>query len=714
MAERLLRRRDRVVNNQLHFTWRPWRSWWCSRPWGSRAQVNACRRRPLLVLFLFFLASLLSHLLLLLLLLFVPMRTSLDLPRRLTARLFRWRHITSDKTVLSIVARGLRVRLLRPVRLRRSDVWLHGPTSFRRGLVEQISDWLKQGVIEPACSGPHLLSLLFAVPKASGALRWCLDLRYLNQFSPVPPLRLPGVQSTRQLLPRGCWMTRIDLTSAYQHVAVSPASRRLLGFRALGRRFRFRALPFGLNSAPAMFTRLLRPVQAFLHARGICMVRYLDDFFLWAMSSDLCGRQSAYAVALLEHLGFLVNYDKSELVPSQTCDFIGFTWRSTSASLHVQAPKITGIRRQALQILRADRSGQLTVRRLASLVGKATAMLPALREANFRRHALQRCVVYGLKTGGSWDALVHLSRSACRDARWWARLTQASAALGLPWRSPRPRRSMTVDASGVGWGGWMTSGSTVATTRAEWSARLRTQSFSSNRRETLACVLAFFTFRSRGLIPDSSTLLIRSDNSTAVSAIRRAGSRSPAIGKLIEPLLRSAARHSIVLSAEHVPGTDNILADRLSRWATSRNEWGLPMASWTALVHLWPELLDLTVDMFASAEHHLLSRFATLDWCREAAWCDAFSRSWAHECPLLTPPFNLIPAVLGRIMDDEPRLSLLLTPYWPSASWWATAMSVASSACRLPTAAIRPPPPPARWLQRDGAPTAWAAWLIRF
>jgi hypothetical protein len=386
-----------------------------------------------------------------------------------------------------------------------------------------------------------------------------------------------------------------------------------------------------------------------------------------------------------------------------------------SATLHVQPAKIVAIRRQARIVMRDNTAGTLTIRRLASLTGKIVALMPAFRQAHFRRHALQRCVTFGLlRSNQTWDARVRLSRTALRDVRWWSLLSpQKACSGGLPWRQARPRRAITVDASGMGWGAWYATRSfsrpARTTTRAEWPPAMRARAVSSNLRETMAATLSAMAFRH--LVPDDSELLIRSDNTTAVAAIRRWGSRSPSIGKAIEPLLRWALRHNVSLTAEHIPGIENGLADRLSRWSATRNEWGLTHSTLTSLTTRCPRLAQLSIDLFASDAHHLLPRFVTIDWCPEAQWIDAFSQPWTDECPLLVPPINMIEAVLGRLLDDVPRLSLLVTPFWQSASWWATAMSLASNLYRLAPTAVRPPPGMASVLRR-GPPPQWAAFVL--
>lgn len=49
-----------------------------------------------------------------------------------------------------------------------------------------------------------------------------------------------------------------------------------------GKELRIPTLPFGLASAPRIFTKLLRPVAATMRKRGVCLLIYLDDILVIA------------------------------------------------------------------------------------------------------------------------------------------------------------------------------------------------------------------------------------------------------------------------------------------------------------------------------------------------------------------------------------------------------------------------------------------------
>ena len=77
---------------------------------------------------------------------------------------------------------------------------------------------------------------------------------------------------------------------------------------------------------------LLRPVMHLLCLQGVCLHVYLDD---WLIRADLLER-SAHAqlvIWVLHHLGWMINFQKSELTPTQDFEFIGIHFRTQEFTL---------------------------------------------------------------------------------------------------------------------------------------------------------------------------------------------------------------------------------------------------------------------------------------------------------------------------------------------------------------------------------------------
>ena len=82
-------------------------------------------------------------------------------------------------------------------------------------------------------------------------------------------------------------------------------------------------MPFGLNIAPLVFTRLMRTALKPLRRDGIRLVAYLDDILIISESKEQAVENSRKTVQWLQQLGFLINSKKSNLCPSQKMEFLG-------------------------------------------------------------------------------------------------------------------------------------------------------------------------------------------------------------------------------------------------------------------------------------------------------------------------------------------------------------------------------------------------------
>ena len=86
----------------------------------------------------------------------------------------------------------------------------------------------------------------------------------------------------------GTMLIKMDLESAYRQIPVHPGDHHLLGVSWEGRTYVDRALPFGLRSAPKIFSAVADMMVWALYNAGIeHLIHYLDDFlFLVAPHSD--------------------------------------------------------------------------------------------------------------------------------------------------------------------------------------------------------------------------------------------------------------------------------------------------------------------------------------------------------------------------------------------------------------------------------------------
>ncbi|XP_068214331.1 uncharacterized protein [Palaemon carinicauda] len=95
-------------------------------------------------------------------------------------------------------------------------------------------------------ASPGFYNRLFLVPKSSGGWRPVLDVSALNIFVEKTKFTLETTQSGHAV----AWMVSLDLQDAYFHIPIHPTSSKFLRFVVQGKCFQFKALCFGLNTAP--------------------------------------------------------------------------------------------------------------------------------------------------------------------------------------------------------------------------------------------------------------------------------------------------------------------------------------------------------------------------------------------------------------------------------------------------------------------------------
>ena len=161
-------------------------------------------------------------------------------------------------------------------------------------------------------------------------------------------------------------------------VPVAPKSRCFLVFIFDGKIYRFKVMHYGLNSAPRIFTKLLKPILRLLRCQGMLLIIYLDDILLIAPTAELCLAQGKLLMKLLQDLGFLVNMNKSVLKNSHPKNnFSGFCYRLGKYDNFSLRGKTTGDNSQGQFIVTGQNLS--SIRNLCHFVGMCSTTHPAQR-----------------------------------------------------------------------------------------------------------------------------------------------------------------------------------------------------------------------------------------------------------------------------------------------------------------------------------------------
>ena len=154
--------------------------------------------------------------------------------------------------------------------------------------------------------------LVFLEKEKDGGMRPIINLKPFNKtFLDPPHFRMEGIPDVIRLLNPGDWAATIDLKDAFFHVPIFSDHCKLLRFFWDGVLYEFLVLPFGLVTATFVFTKLTKPVAAFLRAMGIRIIFYLDDILVIGSSEEQCRVNVEMTLKVLVEAGFVINHKKS-------------------------------------------------------------------------------------------------------------------------------------------------------------------------------------------------------------------------------------------------------------------------------------------------------------------------------------------------------------------------------------------------------------------
>ena len=122
------------------------------------------------------------------------------------------------------------------------------------------------------------------------------------------------------------------------------------------------------------------------------------------------------------------------------------------------------------------------------------------------------------------------------------------------------------------------------------------------------------------------------------------------------------------VSATHIPGKENTVADYESRHFNDRGEWSLNI---DVFQKLEIEFGAMEIDLFASRINAKCTKYVAWRRDPQALFIDAFSRSWSDFNSYIFPPFSLIGRVLQKIRAEKAS-AVVIVPMWPTQPWFPT------------------------------------------
>lgn len=465
----------------------------------------------------------------------------------------------------------------------------------------------------------QFVSPIFTVPKKDGSSRLILNLKSLNRYVETPHFKLENIKAATVLITADSFLATVDLQDAYHLVAIHKDHRKYLRFKFENVLYEYNCLPFGLSSAPYAFTKLMKPIIALLRSMGYISIVYLDDFLLISNSYELCKQNVAETIRILTEYGFIINYNKSRIEPAQVQTFLGFVLNAKDLCLSLPQNKQEFIKMEINDFMRRE---EFTIAKWAHLVGLLVACCPAIKYGWGHTKELEAAKCRALSNNhNNYEARMSISELARTELVWW----ESHLNSYNPIRQFTFKIVISTDASPTGWGACC-NGEEVS---GVWKAEER--EFHINYLELVAAFFGLKCFASRA---SNIEILLRIDNTTAISYINRmGGTKYAGLNAITRQIWKFCEQRNIWIFASYVASKDNE-ADEGSRRLEPETEWQLADDCFRRICNTFG---TPSIDLFASRANTKCSVYVS--WGRDpgAIATDAFTRDWSCHFLRISP-----------------------------------------------------------------------------
>jgi len=400
-------------------------------------------------------------------------------------------------------------------------------------LEKEIQYLLDNGILEH--SNSEWASPCVLVSKGIGQWRLCADLRRVNQCVRDDGFPLPRIDDCIDKVGAAQFISKLDLLKGYHQIPLSDRAKRVLAICTPTGLYQYKRLPFGLKTAPAAFQRLMNCVLGDLP----CVFIFIDDGVVANMTWEEHLHYLRQVFQRLKDANLTVNLSKCEFGQARVT-FLGHV-----VGLGKVAPvdaKVNGINDFA-----RPRSGK-DVRRFLGMAGYYRRFCPNFASVTVPLTSL-------LKKGVKFKWTEECERA----------FNQVKAMLSSPpvLRAPDFQRpfQLAVDASATGSGAVLfqrgQDGLDHPVSYLSKKFNKHQLNYSTVEKEALALIQALQHYEVY-LKPTAEPVQVFTDHNP-LTFIHRCKSSNQRV------LRWSLLLQDYDLSINHIPGSENVVADALSR-----------------------------------------------------------------------------------------------------------------------------------------------------
>ena len=197
------------------------------------------------------------------------------------------------------------------------------PHVLAEDIKREISRLIQEGIIEPSES--EFNNAILPVAKTDPVtgklkLRIVADFRSLNKSILVDRLPISDIQDLLNKLDGVQYVSVLDAASGYLQINLEPESQKYTAFRYDNKAYTYKKLAFGLGSAPSTYIRLMNVVLSGLSS---CFC-YMDDIIIFSKTKEEHLQTLDLVLKRFSFHGLELSLKKSNFIKKEV-EYLGFT-----------------------------------------------------------------------------------------------------------------------------------------------------------------------------------------------------------------------------------------------------------------------------------------------------------------------------------------------------------------------------------------------------
>lgn len=182
------------------------------------------------------------------------------------------------------------------------------PHAIRNQVKKELEKMVQMNIIEPVSEPTPAVSPMHVVNKGKGKLRVCMDPTELNKNIKRRHYPLQTVEEITARVKGSKFFTKLDCEKGFWQIKVTERTSKFLAFATPWGRYKYLRLPFGISSAPEVFSEIMNKTLEGINNCEIAM----DDIFLHAETEKELNKITKVVMKRIEKAGFTLNSAKCE------------------------------------------------------------------------------------------------------------------------------------------------------------------------------------------------------------------------------------------------------------------------------------------------------------------------------------------------------------------------------------------------------------------